>query len=240
LKAGNVKISDDDNVNLNSGFDSGWETRYQNPSYRNHYPWSSVVSFVFCNRPKGYPPADIGIVEVGCGNGANLWFAAREGHRTAGIDGSPTAIALARQWFSREGLDCDFRAGNYTKLPFTSNSFDLAIDRAALSYAGRTDVARALSEVRRVLKPGGRLLFTPYSDRCTSFDGLPDADGCYRQVTRGSIVPGVQIRFYSLEDVRRELADGWTIKTLDHNEQTDLLSKDRVVHAEWHVIAEKL
>ena len=240
IESGQCENLEEGGVTSNSGFDSGWETRYHDPAYRNHYPWSSVVSFVFRNRPKGRAPADVGIVEVGCGTGSNLWFAAREGYRAAGIDGSATAIAFARDWFSREGLHCDFQVGDYTKLPFAGDSFDLAIDRAALTFTGRAEVARALSELKRVLKPGGRLMFTPYSDRCTSFDGLPDADGCYRNVTRGSIRPGVQVCFYSLEDVKRTLVDGWEIKTLEHNEQTDFLGTERTVHAEWHVIAERL
>jgi hypothetical protein len=82
-------------------------------------------------------------------------------------------------------------------------------------------------------------MFTPYSDRCSSFDGLQDADGCYRGVKSGSINPGAQVRFYSLNDVRRTLQPGWSIRSLDHIEQADYLNPERVVHAEWLVVAEK-
>jgi len=223
-----------------SGFDAVWEKRYQNPAYRNRYPWSSVVSFLFRNMPRDRQRADVGVVEVGCGSGSNLWFAAREGFRTAGIDGSETAIAYARDWFAREGLAGEFFVGDFAKLPLADASFDLAIDRAALSFASRPTVASALGEIHRILRPGGRFMFTPYSDRCTSFDGVPDADGCYRHVTRGSINPGAQVSFYSLLDVRRMLRHGWSIKTLEHNEQTDFLGPERIVHAEWHVVAERV
>jgi ubiquinone/menaquinone biosynthesis C-methylase UbiE len=220
-------------------FDEVWEQRYANPDYRNHYPWSSVVTFVFRNRPKNLKPSEVSILEVGCGNGSNLWFAAREGFRTAGVDGSKTAIDYARDWFRREDLDGDFHVGNFASLPFPDRSFDLVIDRAALSFANDPTVAAAVGEIRRVLRSGGRFMFTPYSDRCSSFDGLQDADGCYRDVKSGSINPGAQVRFYSLNDVRRTLQSGWTIRSLDHVEQGDYLNAERVVHAEWLVVAEK-
>jgi SAM-dependent methyltransferase len=220
-------------------FDEVWEQRYGNPSYRNHYPWSSVVTFVFRNRPKDRSPTETRVLEVGCGNGSNLWFAAREGFRTAGIDGSETAIAYARDWFQREGLSADFHVGNFAKLPFADETFDLVIDRAALSFANVPTVKAAVQEIYRVIRPGGRFMFTPYSDRCTSFDGLSDDDGCYRQVKRGSINPGAQVRFYGLNDVRAVLQRGWTIRELDHVENTDFLNAERRVHAEWRVIAEK-
>jgi ubiquinone/menaquinone biosynthesis C-methylase UbiE len=213
--------------------------RYTNPDYRNHYPWSSVVTFVFRNKPKNLKSSEVAILEVGCGNGSNLWFAAREGFRTAGIDGSKTAIEYARNWFHREGLNGNFHVGNFARLPFADESFDLVIDRAALSFANDATAAATLNEIRRVMRSGGRLMFTPYSDRCSSFDGLPDADGCYREVKAGSISPGAQVRFYSLNDVRQALRSGWTIRSLDHVEQADYLNANRVVHAEWLVVAEK-
>lgn len=223
-----------------SEFDRVWEERYQNPAYRNLYPWSSVVQFVFRYHPRDRAPADTSIVEVGCGNGANLWFAAREGFQTAGIDGSETAIAFAREWFQREKLPHDFYVRDFATLPFADDSFDLAIDRSALSFTGIQTVTSAISEIHRVLRRGGKFLFTPYSDRCSSYDGVPDADGCYRRVSLGSIRPGAQVRFYSLTDIRVTLSQGWEIKALEHHERTDFLTRDRIVHAEWLVVAEKV
>jgi SAM-dependent methyltransferase len=222
-----------------AGFDEVWEQRYANPDYRNHYPWSSVVTFVFRNRPKGRKPSEISILEVGCGNASNLWFAAREGFRTAGVDGSRTAIDYARNWFRREGLQGDFHVGNFASLPFPNGGFDLVIDRAALSFANDVTASAALAEIKRVLRSGGRFMFTPYSDRCSSFDGPQDADGCYRGVKSGSISPGAQVRFYSVNDVRAALSDGWIIRSFEHDEQTQFVGSERIVHAEWFIVAEK-
>ena len=222
-------------VSIESSFNPVWEERYQDPAYRNHYPWSPVVSFVYRNRPKRPTPA---IVEVGCGNGSNLWFAAREGFRTAGIDGSKTAIKYARDWFAREGLPSDFHVGDFAKLPFPDDSFDLAVDRSALTFVGREATIRALAELHRVLHSGGRFLFNPLSDRCTSFDGLADSDACFHKITKGSISAKTHARFYGLNDVREALKE-WNIVSLEHHERTEFAMTERVVHAEWLVTAVK-
>ena len=224
-----------------ASFDPVWERRYSdNPAYRNKYPFTSVVQFVFKHRPADRSPSDTNILEVGCGNGCNLWFAAREGFKVAGIDASSTAVEYARQWFGRDGLTGDLQVGDYTALPFDNDTFQLVIDRGALSFCGRAAVEKAFSEISRVLVADGRFMFTPYSDRCSSFDGLQDEDGCYRNVSVGTIVPGAQIRFYCLDEVRRLFRTGWRIITLEHQEYTSFDKPFRIVHAEWLVIAEKL
>ncbi len=221
-------------------FDSVWEERYSgNPAYRNRYPWSAVVSFVMAEAPRGQPRHEVAILEVGCGTGNNLWFCAREGFAVSGIDGSATAINWARHRFAEDGLAGDLQVGDFTELPFADAAFDLCIDRAALSFVPRPAMAQAMKEVSRVLRPGGKLLCTPYSDRCSSFYRSPDADGAVRDVRVGSITGGSQVCFYGLQEVRDLFADGWTIRSLRHVEETDMTRPTREVHAEWQVIAEK-
>ena len=221
-------------------FDQIWEKRYHdNPGYRNHYPWSSVVSFVFSNKPRDRENGAIKILEVGCGNGNNLWFAAREGFSVSGIDGSPTAISYAKAWFEREGLEGDFRVGDFTSLPYEDNYFDMVIDRSALTFCGVPAINMAIAEIWRVLSPGGKFLFNPMSDQCSSFDGLPDQDGCYRKVSAGTIKPGAQVRFYSIREVRELFRNNWLINQIVHNEQLFMTAPERISHAEWLVEAAK-
>jgi hypothetical protein len=76
-------------------FDPVWEQIYQSGRHANRYPWDAVVSFVFRHRPRDLTPADTSVVEIGCGTAPNLWFAAREGFRVAGVDASDAAITIA-------------------------------------------------------------------------------------------------------------------------------------------------
>jgi SAM-dependent methyltransferase len=136
-------------------FDPIWEKIYRSGRHANRYPWDAVVSFVFHYRPHDKSPAETSIVEIGCGTAPNLWFAAREGFRVAGIDASDAAIAIARQRFATDGLHGDLQVGTFSMLPFGTARFDLAIDRAALTCVGDSVAREAIAEVHRVLRPGG-------------------------------------------------------------------------------------
>jgi ubiquinone/menaquinone biosynthesis C-methylase UbiE len=167
-----------------------WERDlYSRGHHLNHYPFDCVVSFVFRQYPRDKARADVGIVEVGCGAGNNLWFAAKEGFRVAGIDGSQSAIAYARQRLERDKLEGDLRVGSFTQLPWDGDSFDLAIDRCSLVCVGYELQKQAVAEVHRVLKVGGYFLCNGYSDRHSSaVAGVRAADGRTTEISDGTLV----------------------------------------------------
>ncbi|TWO68954.1 class I SAM-dependent methyltransferase [Caenimonas sedimenti] len=219
-------------------FDPVWDTIYGG-GHTVRYPWDAVVSFVFRHAPRGVPRASVRILEVGCGSASNLWFAAREGFCVTGIDGSAAAIAQARRRFADEGLSGDLRVGDFTRLDGLADaSFDLVIDRGALVCTGYSDAARAVREIGRVLKPGGRFFFNPYSDRHTSASsGRAAADGLRVGIDKGSLVGVGQLCFYGRDEVDGLLREGWVVRSLQHLELQEAL--DGSLHAEWRVVAEK-
>ncbi len=229
-------------------FDARWEQRYKEGNQKNRYPWDKVVSFIFRHAPRDRPRRGVRIVEVGCGTGSNLWFAAKEGFSVAGIDGSATAIESARQLFAAEGLVGDFLVGDFTQpMPLASEEFDLAIDRGALSCVGYSAARRAIAELHRILRPGGLLLFNPYSRAHSSFAaGVPQDDGLVDEITSGTMVGVGALCFYSEEMVRGAVAGGWQIVSLTHGESrtsgptASPHGADADVHAEWDAIVRKL
>jgi ubiquinone/menaquinone biosynthesis C-methylase UbiE len=220
-------------------FDPIWEEKYA-AGHHQRYPWDMVVSFVFRNAPRDRPRSEVAIVEVGCGTGSNLWFAAREGFAVAGVDASASAIAAARKRFQEEKLSGDLRVADFTALPFADATFDLAIDRGALTCCGDTALRAALAEIRRVLKPGGRFLFNPYADTHSSArSGKPGPDGLTVEISAGTLVGTGQIRFSSRRDVEELLRAGWRILSLERIEKTELVRGAGALHSEWLVVAEK-
>jgi SAM-dependent methyltransferase len=101
------------------------------------------------------------VLEVGCGAGTDLVRFARGGAIVAGVDLSPSAIALARRNFEQQGLTADLREADGEHLPFPDDSFDLVYAHGVLQYTANS---RALAaECRRVLKPGGQAIFQVYN-----------------------------------------------------------------------------
>ena len=107
---------------------------------------------------------DLGrVVDVGCGTGILPPFLAVSGARMesyAGVDLSPGMLRVAAGKAHGVEARTGFVAGDAEKLPLRDASFDTAISASVLHYWDDADAA--LSEIRRVLRPGGRLLLVDW------------------------------------------------------------------------------
>jgi ubiquinone/menaquinone biosynthesis C-methylase UbiE len=95
------------------------------------------------------------VLEVAVGTGRNFPFY-REGVRLTGIDLSPAMLEIARKKADELGLDADLREGDAQELPFPDASFDAVV--CTLSPCTIPDDRRPVAEMKRVLRPRGRLL----------------------------------------------------------------------------------
>jgi SAM-dependent methyltransferase len=229
------------NTRAEAAFDPIWEDEiYGQGKHLNRYPFDCVVSFLYRHHPRGVPRNQIRVLEIGSGAGNNLWFAAREGFTVAGIDGSTSAVQAARKRFAEDGLEGDLRVGDFTALFFDDQSFDLVIDRGSLTCCGLSDAKRAVEEVRRVMKDGGKFFCNPYSYRHSSrASGRGGSDGLTTDITAGTLVGVGQLCFYEMNDLKRLFGTGWEILSLQHLEIVETIGSSTGVHAEWRIIAQK-
>ncbi|WP_239677556.1 class I SAM-dependent methyltransferase [Natronosporangium hydrolyticum] len=102
-----------------------------------------------CSRATGQ------VLEVAVGTGRNLPFYP-SGVTVTGVELSPAMLAIAEQYAAGLGLATDLREGDAQALPFADASFDTVV--CTLSLCAIPDHARAIAEMARVLRPGGRLL----------------------------------------------------------------------------------
>jgi SAM-dependent methyltransferase len=94
------------------------------------------------------------VLDAGCGHGPLMVALRDRGALVAGFDLSPAMVDIAAD---RLGTDLDIRVADLsTPLPYDDDAFDVVTCSLALHYV--QDWAPALAELRRVLKPGGRLV----------------------------------------------------------------------------------
>lgn len=211
-----------------------WNAAYAGPAAPlARCPYDFVASFLFRFSPPDRPRAETDVLELGFGGGANLWFAARQGFRVAGVEVSDVALEHARHLFEQDDLKGDLRRSGFVPLPFPDNSFDLAFDRAALSYANWDEAAAAIAEVHRVLRPGGRFLFNPYSKSDSSASDMSP-----ESVDRTPWAAGATPFFYDRSDIERTLGAGWVLHELLHVSEIDECSRKSTCRATWRAVAE--
>jgi len=93
-------------------------------------------------------------LDVGCGLGVEAGYLAAAGWRVAGVDLSQVALAGA----AAGGGGAVFVRADVRQLPFHPDCFDAALDRGCFHYLAPRDRLRYADELRRVLRPGARLL----------------------------------------------------------------------------------
>ena len=118
------------------------------------------------------------VLEVAVGTGRNLSFYP-DGVRLTGVDWSPAMLGLARERAAALGRDADLRQGDAQALDFPDESFDTVL--CALGLCAIPDDRRAVTEMARVLRPGGRLLLVDHVAASTS--ALRAAQWLYERIT---------------------------------------------------------
>ena len=103
--------------------------------------------------------AEGNVLEVAIGTGLNLPFY-RDELRVVGIDLSPEMLAIARRRAAEIGRTVDLQEGDAHQLSFGDSTFDTVV--CTLSLCNIPDVERSLSEMHRVLRPGGRLVLVDH------------------------------------------------------------------------------
>jgi SAM-dependent methyltransferase len=128
--------------------------RIEDYRYRVYGPWiKDTIGFHRHPRKR--------VLEVGCGTGTDLLQFARGGASVVGIDLTPRSIEITRQRFQVYDLDGEFALGDAEDLAFPDHSFDVVYSFGVIHHTPNTE--RAISEIYRVLRPGGQAIVMLYN-----------------------------------------------------------------------------
>lgn len=139
------------------------------PHTKSHYPDENLVR-LFSGRyvPVPRPPARV--MDHGFGHANNIVFLLSRGYGCAGCEISKHLINEAQKLFKIIEKTVDLRLVKGLEIPFEDESFDVVVSWNVIHYNGtRPAVLEVISELRRVLKPGGVLLLSTVHPDSTLF-----------------------------------------------------------------------
>lgn len=107
------------------------------------------------------------VLEIGAGMGTDLAQFARNGAVCTDLDLSAGHLAHAQRNFALRGLQARFVHGDGEDLPFDDGEFDVVYSNGVIHHTPNT--VRAIQEIHRVLRPGGRIIIMVYAENSWNY-----------------------------------------------------------------------
>jgi len=129
-----------------------------------------VYGFMSTIAAGGLPAEDepwLKILDCGAGGPVPpVALFAQQGFEAFGVDIDPEQLDRARLFCEEQGIDVNLRQGDMRALPFEDESFDYVYEHYAMCHLSKVDTVKAMSEMQRVLKPGGACFLGVISTDC--------------------------------------------------------------------------
>jgi SAM-dependent methyltransferase len=116
----------------------------------------SFLHYLYRYQPAGEGLQGKRILDCGAGGPRPpIALFAKYGLETSGIDISEERLQMAQSFFREHGLEVDLRVGDVREIEFGDSTFDYVFEFYTICHLSHDDTAKAINEMRRILKPGG-------------------------------------------------------------------------------------
>jgi SAM-dependent methyltransferase len=198
-----------------------WDALHALPRFRPRFPSEHVVRFLLARFPE-QERARLRALDVGSGGGRHTKLLADLRFEATGLDLSREGLVHTKRFLRASGQHARLCQASMLALPFADGAFDAVVSFAAYYYVDRAGMRRAISELRRVLHPGGwgfvvlrtdrdyrygkGLEIEPHTFRLTISD--TNEAGCVMHFVTEENVPAMFEGFSDLEFERTETTFG--------------------------------
>jgi ubiquinone/menaquinone biosynthesis C-methylase UbiE len=176
------------------------------------------------------------VLEVGCGSGFAVQLFVEAGADVTAVDLTPWAVATTRRRLAAFGLEANVFEADAERLPMPDASFDLVFSWGVVHHT--SDMDRALGELVRVCRPGGRVVIMVYHRRSLFFlvyrafqRFLPLARrlGFHFEGARAGETAGLIARHFTKDELRERLAAAGLrdIRVVPYGQDAELLPLPR-------------
>lgn len=187
-------------------FDETWEKIHATEEW-GKYPSESVIRFVarnYYNKDR----KSIKILDFCCGGGANTWYLTREGFDVYAFDGSQSAVRKIKDRLKAEGLSADIKVCDALETNYEDNFFDCIIDNVSICANRKSAIIAMYEEIYRMLKAGGRIFTTVFSQNTTGFGlGIEIEKNTFNHIEQGNLAGRGIIHFYDQKEITEMLSD---------------------------------
>jgi len=155
IKLLSLNLKDSYELDLTKKYKEDWEEIFLSKGTFFKKVHNDLPSFVE-SLEKG-----IKILDLGCGSGRHTIFLADNGFEVTGIDSSQKGITITKKFLDEKHLNAKLICKDfYEGLPFKDNSFDCIVSTQAMHHNRLFEVERLINEIKRTLKPKGKIFIT--------------------------------------------------------------------------------
>lgn len=204
------------------------------------WPDETVIRSVYrVKGARGGNTSGVRALDLGCGSGRHTTFMASEGFDVWAADASDKAVEITNRLLSHLGKPEAATLVNLTDLPFEDNFFDLIVCWHVLYVETLGNIRKGISEIFRVLKPGGALCTSLRRDNDYTFGkGTKLEENTYKlDPSQVNEDPGDMVVHYSPLDEVKELFEKFSSVEIGFSDFA--FGNLDEVRAHWTITAKK-